>query len=341
MDTTTVQGKVKYCLGVALLIVVLGVVVAATSSCARDVWVDAPRIEGEDASWEDDAYAPLPEESDDIVAEVGADAEEDDCGGPWGCKKYPLRVNECETDEDCGDGFVCDVPSTQCVPVEPGKHYLDVTEQDVGEADVGSSSVPLDVVQYDNEEECHCGVGYVCEDGACVPVEQIPEPEPDVVEDSAANIEDVFSDVQNNGENTQGNGDVAPDESEDPAADVAAGAEDNGSFDSADLAPEDSTDSEQEAPFNGAKCTITCPAEYEKVRVWWAFTSADVANGVEFSIPKQELCKWGQMAFEYNCFTPDGPWGDYLKAKVSCLPDDYELVDTGVHGRVEFGESCW
>jgi hypothetical protein len=141
--------------------------------------------------------------------------------------------------------------------------------------------------------------------------------------------------------------DVVADESsvdqvEEGSFDSADSAQDDkGASGDVDVQPEVGADGGAVEPFAGAQCTITCLPQYEKVRVWWAFTSADVVNGSSFKIPKAELCLWGQMAFEFNCFTPDGPWGDYLKATVSCQPDDYELEDTGVHGKVAFTESCW
>jgi hypothetical protein len=357
-----------------LFMLALAVVAAFSSGCTRDVYVDPSFVDDASAdNGEDNTYNPPNNEAD--VAEDTADVGEGDCSGPWGCKSYsdtkPLPA-ECEDDDGCAEGFVCS--DGQCVPAGE-----EDTSEDVG-GEVEQTHYPLTTpdAQSETEElECHCGVGYICEDGFCVKVggndnppsnneEDAEQPEPDVVEQDVApeSTEDVVAQDSSIGADSspEATGDAAPQQAEDVVADSATdnSAEQSttdvvadessvdqvgeGSFDSADSAQDDKGELNPEVatePFVGAKCTITCLPQYEKVRVWWAFTSADVANGSSFKIPKAELCLWGQMAFEFNCFTPDGPWGDYLKATVSCQPDDYELEDTGVHGKVVFAESCW
>jgi len=91
-------------------------------------------------------------------------------------------------------------------------------------------------------------------------------------------------------------------------------------------------------------CEVVCPAQYEQVRVWWAFTDQDVLSGQLIVLSETEMCEWGEMAFEYNCFTPNGSWGGYSEAEVECwAPYGYEVAENADtnHGKVIFDESCF
>ncbi len=296
-----------------------------------------------------------------MAGDEGDAYAEGDCAGPWGCKQYAdtaVLPPECETDDDCADGFEC--ADGQCVPAAEE----DVTEDSSDAIEHGLYPLEIATEQEPEAPECHCGVGYACEDGFCVKIggnennnppnndeEDVspePQPEADVVAQEDVSPEPT-EDVVAEGDANTATFDVTADEgsvgdvaTQDASAEVAAEVEADAETNEIAEAPEVVADSGAETElFAGAKCTITCLPEYTMVRIFWAFTSSDVANGTEFSIPKAQLCQWGEMAFEFNCFIPDGKWGDYQKATVSCTPNDYELEDTGLHGKVKFDESCW
>ncbi|MFH0815181.1 MAG: hypothetical protein V1902_03855 [Candidatus Falkowbacteria bacterium] len=349
----------------AMVLAMLALAVAAcfTSGCTKDVYVDSSMEEdvfGE--NHEDDTSNP-PKPEDDVSDDTEDAYSEGDCTGPWGCKQYADATQlppECEDDDGCADGFVCNNEG-ECVPVMPEP---DVSADFSGDT-LEQQRYPLEIAtQEDNqpEPECHCGVGYICEDGFCVKVggndnppndEPEPQPEPDVItqtEDVAPQpTEDVvaggdsgssFADAAT--EDKLEEGDVASQDASVEETDVVA--EVDASSAAADAeSPEVVADNGVAIqPFDGATCMITCPTDYTSVRIWWAFTAADVANGTEFKIPFGELCLWGEMAFEFNCFNAEnGIWGDYLKVQILCTPADYEMEDTGIHGKVKFEKSCW
>ena len=372
----TVVGFFVVCAVIALMAVF-------TSGCTRDVYVDSSMEEdvfGE--NYEDDtSNTPVPED-DNNEQDAYTDG---DCTGPWGCKQYAdvaVLPPECESDDGCADGFVCNNEG-ECVPMMPDP---DVTENSGDTLEQQRYPLEITTEPEPEEQECHCGVGYACEDGFCVkiggennnpPIEEEAEPQsedvvaqgdvvaPQPTEDVVSAFADASADKAEGDDNEEQdvtaqedtecdcgvgyicqNGQCMPMAQPEPdvIAEVEADSAETDVVAEADVGaevPEVVADAGVATlPFDGAVCTITCTSDYNNVRVWWAFTSADIENGAEFKIPFVQMCTWGEVAFEYNCFNGN-VWGGYKTATVKCSPTEYEVTDVPPHGKVKFEKSCW